>query len=92
MTDRIDPKGLIKEAYRIEGIGPGECRSILLDWALSLPDGVDQRAALQDMVTRHAVLSPDHPMSAVLKEGLDTVPAPRRRGGWRTRTRPAAKD
>ena len=52
MTDQIDPKGLIKEAYRIEGIGPGECRSILLDWALSLPDGVDQRAALQDMARR----------------------------------------
>jgi hypothetical protein len=32
-----DPKGLVRESYRIEGITPGECRSILVDWALSLP-------------------------------------------------------
>ncbi len=31
-----DPKGLVRESYAIEGITPGECRSIFLDWALSL--------------------------------------------------------
>jgi hypothetical protein len=34
-----DPKGLIRESYRIEGITAGECRSIFVDWALSLPTG-----------------------------------------------------
>jgi hypothetical protein len=34
----IDPRGLIYEAYRME-IGPAECRSIFLDWALGLPEG-----------------------------------------------------
>ena len=33
-----DPKGLIRESYRIEGITPGECRSVFMDWALSLPN------------------------------------------------------
>ena len=36
-----DPKGLIRESYLIEGITPGECRSVFMDWALSLaPDDV----------------------------------------------------
>ncbi|MEZ5769853.1 MAG: hypothetical protein R3D80_21060 [Paracoccaceae bacterium] len=38
-----DPRGLIREAYRIEGIGPEEVRTIFLDWALSRPEGADQR-------------------------------------------------
>ena len=41
--DPLDHKGLIREAYRIEGITLGECRSIFLDWALSTPDGADSR-------------------------------------------------
>ena len=45
--DTLDPKGLIAEAYRIEGIGEGECRSIFLDWALSLPEGQEVAAALE---------------------------------------------
>ena len=40
-----DPKGLIREAYAIEGITDGECRSILIDWALSLRAGTDQPEA-----------------------------------------------
>ena len=35
--DENDPKGLIFEAYRIDGITLPECRTIFLDWALSLP-------------------------------------------------------
>ena len=34
--DLNDPKGLIYESYRIPDISPPECRSIFLDWALSL--------------------------------------------------------
>ena len=45
--DEIDWKGLIRESYRIEGIEPEECRSIFLDWAISVkgrgrPEGADQ--------------------------------------------------
>ena len=33
--DALDRKGLIEEAYKIDGITAAECRSIFLDWALS---------------------------------------------------------
>ena len=45
----IDPRGLIYESYRIEGIRIEECRSIFLDWAMGLPPGADMRAALAGM-------------------------------------------
>lgn len=85
--DPLDPKGLIREAYRIEGITYGECRSIFLDWALSLPDGQDARAAISDLVVRYGGKFAEHPMTQVLREGQDTVAKPRRRGGWRSRER-----
>ena len=62
-----DPKGLIREAFRIEGITEEECRSIFLDWALSLPDGTDSRALIGPLLAKHG--PPDHPMSRVLREG-----------------------
>lgn len=86
-TDILDAKGLIQEAYRIEGIGPSECRSIFLDWALSLPGDIDQVEAVRRMLERYAAEPEDHPMHAVLREGLDRVGTPRRRGGWRARPR-----
>lgn len=85
--DPLDKKNLIREAYRIEGIGPGECRSIFLDWALSLEDGQDTRAAVEAMIGRYAGDNPDHPMTEVLRAGLASAEAPRRRGGWRSRSR-----
>ena len=39
MCDDLDPKGLIRESYRIAGIGEPECRAIFLDWAIALPEG-----------------------------------------------------
>ena len=86
-SDTLDPKGLILEAYRIEGIGPGECRSIFLDWALSLPAEADQIAALREIIARFAEQPEDHPMSVVLRDGLVQMGTPRRRGGWRARPR-----
>lgn len=83
----LDPKGLIREAYRIDGITGPQCRSIFLDWALSLPDGVETGAALRALVGRYAAAAPDHPMTAVMRDGLATLQAPRRRGGWRSRPR-----
>jgi hypothetical protein len=77
--DEADPSGLIRESYRIEGVTAAECRSILLDWALSLPDGVDRGAALRLLIARRG--EPGHPMTAVLQEGLESPPTPRRRGG-----------
>ena len=83
--DRLDPKGLIREAYRIEGIEAAQCRSILVDWALSLPPDIPAQQALAALVARHADREPGHPMSALLRAGLAGCDAPRRRGGWRGR-------
>lgn len=85
--DVLDPKGVIGEAYRIDGIGEGECRSIFLDWALSVPEGHEVRAVLEALIARHAPANPDHPMTAVLRAGLARAETPRRRGGWRSRPR-----
>lgn len=85
--DPLDHKGLIREAYNIEGIDKPECRSIFLDWALSLPEGHDSRDAITAMLEKYHSANPAHPMTEVLSEGLEAAKAPRRRGGWRSRDR-----
>jgi hypothetical protein len=84
--DDFDPKDLIFEAYRIEGITIEECRSILIDWALSLEDQ-DIKTALRSLLARHADAPDDHPMTTVLRDGLAQAPAAKRRGGRAARLR-----
>lgn len=76
-----DPKGLIRESYLIEGITAGECRSILLDWALGLPEEQSVMAALSVLIAHYGAMNPGHPMNEVLADGLGHAEAPRRRGG-----------
>ncbi len=85
--DANDPKALIAEAYRIDGITAEECRSIFLDWALSIPLEDSTRDRLKALIARHGTDAPDHPMTDVMREGLQGMEAPRRRGGWRSRPR-----
>lgn len=82
-----DPKGLIFEAYRIDGIGKPECRSIFLDWALSLPVERDTHKTLGVLLDTYRADYPKHPMTEVMQEGRIGMAAPRRRGGWRSRAR-----
>ena len=86
MTE-LDPKGLIREAYRIEGINMPECRSIFLDWALSLSDSVDPRDAIDALLVEYESENPDHPMTDVLRQGQVGMQGPKRRGGWKARPR-----
>ncbi|SER98497.1 hypothetical protein SAMN04490244_104277 [Tranquillimonas rosea] len=86
-NDHDDPKGLIRDAYGIEGISAPECRSIFLDWALSLPDDRPQGEAIAKLVERYGAQAPDHPMTAVLSEGQEGIAASGRRGGRAGRTR-----
>ncbi|WGV17979.1 hypothetical protein [Fuscovulum ytuae] len=79
--DEADPKGLVRESYRIEGITLGECKSILVDWALSLPVDAPMKEAIRVVMAEYALGAPDHPMSKVLEEGLMAPEAPKRRGG-----------
>lgn len=83
--DDDDPKGLIREAYRIEGITAGECRSIFLDWALSHPLGDEARPRLERLLARYGQSDPDHPMTGVMQDGLTAPANARRRGGRRAR-------
>ncbi len=83
----LDHKQLIREAYRIEGITASQCRSIFLDWALSLPVQVENRAAIAQLLDHYSDEPADHPMTAVLQQGLNETVNPRRRGGWRSRPR-----
>ncbi|KIN66424.1 hypothetical protein Z946_439 [Sulfitobacter noctilucicola] len=85
--DLHDPKGLVFESYRIDGITKEECRTIFLDWALSLPMERDTATAIRALLAQYKGPHPDHPMTKVLGEGLTSMAAPRRRGGWRSRPR-----
>ena len=76
-----DPKGLVRESYRIDGITVGECRSIFLDWALSLTLAQDVPASVARLIAEYAALNPGHPMNEVLHLGLAPPAIPRRRGG-----------
>ena len=86
-SDLHDPKGLIREAHAIDGITEPECRSILLDWALSLPLGADPRLSAQALLARYG--AEGHPMTRVLREALVAPAVPERRGGRRSRVPPA---
>ncbi len=77
----VDPKGLVRESYAIEGITLPECRSIFLDWALSLADDTDPHEAMRVLLSDYGPANTDHPMTQVLTDGLKPGAAPRRRGG-----------
>ncbi|MCF3973159.1 hypothetical protein [Paracoccus salsus] len=90
---RIDPKNLIRESFRIEGIGAAECRSIFLDWAMSLPQDVEPIAAIRLLLDHYAPKAAPgtqpHPMIAVLVAGAQaSAVTPRRRGGRAARMDP----
>lgn len=76
---QADPKGLIRDAYRIEGIELADCRSIFLDWALSLPDGMEPLVALTHLLERFGQQAPDHPMTRIIRDGMQGTPMRRRR-------------
>ena len=79
MTERDphDPKGLVREAHAIDGITEPECRSIFLDWALSLPPDADP--LVEALLARYG--AEGHPMTGVLRAALAAPDVPRRRGG-----------
>ncbi len=82
-----DPHDLIHEAYRIEGIGPAECRAVFFDWALGLDARVDIVSAAKTLHADLAGKNPDHPMTGLLAEAALGKAPGRRRGGRRARGR-----
>ena len=85
--DARDPKGLIREAYRMQGITASECRTIFLDWALGVPAGVDAQAEVKGLLVQYADQPADHPMTQTLLAALRDAGPARRRGGRAGRLR-----
>ena len=85
--DLIDRTGLIREAYRIEGITAAECRSIFVDWALKLPDDITPQSAIAELIGVYGNNDENHPMTLVLQQGLTAPHRPKRRGGRAARVK-----
>lgn len=81
--DALDPKALIREAYRMD-IGVEEARVIFLDWALGVPEGENVKQSIARLLIQYGDAK-DHPMTGVLREGLETATKTGRRGGRRGR-------
>ena len=77
----IDRKNLLADSYAIEGISAPECRSIFLDWALSLPVGMEAKEAIEAALGAYEAQYPEHPMTVTLRAGLAEAHVPKRRGG-----------
>ena len=79
LTDN-DPRGLISESYRIEGITSKDCRTIFLDWCLGLNSDQDPATEIEVLYKFYSKKYRNHPMTDVLKEGLKfPVAVPKRR-------------
>lgn len=79
-TTPDDPRGLIHEAFNIEGVPAPECRSIFLDWALEPRE--EMAAAAARLLALYEPTHSNHPMTAILQDAaIKTTPMPKRRGG-----------
>lgn len=81
----IDPRGLIRESYRIDGIRIEECRSIFLDWALFDEHEMPQADRIKTLLDHYSVDGAEHPMTQVMQSALEEAAAPKRRGGRKAR-------
>ena len=81
----IDPKNLIAESYQIEGITSSECRSIFLDWALSIPLEKDSTLLISKLLIYYRDEPEDHPMTLLLSSSLELKEENRRTGRRRSR-------
>ena len=77
----VDPKGLIHESYRIEGITLPECKIIFFDWAIQIPVGADPASHIKFCISYYGDVLPNHPMTSVLEAALAPAPQNIRRGG-----------
>lgn len=77
---KADPRGLMYEAYRMD-LRIEDARTIFFDWAIGLNDGADVQS-IRELLDAYGPDHPNHPMTTVLREGLDTNSVkPTRRGG-----------
>ena len=82
-----DPRGLLYEAYQIDGITLADCKTIFLDWALGLDYNIDQIKAVTSALKEYEEDNPKHPMTTVLRDGIVPEGTPRKRLGGRNARR-----
>ena len=87
MSETNDPKGLIRESFRMDGIDASQCRSIFLDWAISVPMGQDPSIWIKALLDEYGNQNFDHPMTGVLRDALAPPTKTGRRGGAGARRR-----
>ena len=82
-----DPRGLLYEAYQIDGISLADCKTIFLDWALGLDYNIDQIKAVSSALKEYEDDNPKHPMTTVLRDGIELQGKSRKRLGGRNARR-----
>ena len=82
-----DPRGLLYEAYQIDGITLADCKTIFLDWVLGLDYNIDQIKALSSALKEYEDDNPKHPMTTVLRDGIELQGKSRKRLGGRNARR-----
>ena len=82
-----DPRGLLYEAYQIDGISLADCKTIFLDWVLGLDYNIDQIKAVSSALKEYEDDNPKHPMTTVLRDGIELQGKSRKRLGGRNARR-----
>lgn len=78
-----DPRDLIHEAFRIEGIAAESCRAIFFDWAIGLDASIDVTVAARALHAELGPAHPQHPMTSLLAEAATGLTPGRGRSGRR---------
>ena len=68
-----DPRNLIHEAFRLEGLSDADARAIFFDWALGLPTGTDAAEAARALLVHHAACPREHPMRRLLIDAAERL-------------------
>ncbi len=69
-----DKRGLIAESYHIEKLDDDGARAIFMDWAM-MDAGDDPIASMKELWEAYGISQPDHPMSILLRQGIDNYKA-----------------
>ncbi len=75
-VEDVDPKGLIRESYRIEGITSPMCKTIFFDWAIQVAVGADPAEHIAFCISHYRADLPGHPPTSVFPAAL--APAPKK--------------
>ena len=77
-----DPRGLIEESYNIEGISDADARGIFFDWAMR-DAGDAPIEAMKKLYDHFGQSDAHHPMSKILREGIEREGQDSKRRGRR---------